>query len=229
MQEIQSIDIRKAILLDNDQEAERLRELLKAQNVYMVNLMASPGAGKTSLLIQTIRRLSTRYRIAVIEGDIESMVDSYKIADEKAEAVQIQTGGACHLDAAMIRHGIERLDLTQLDLVFIENIGNLVCPAEFDTGADMRAMILSVPEGDDKPLKYPLMFSVCDALVVNKADYLPDPGFDLEVLEGRVRATNPDIRIFPLSCRKQVGLDQWCEYLTERVEAKRTKLCKGEL
>ena len=220
-EEIQSIDIRQAILLDNDREAAALREKLSGHNIFMVNLMASPGAGKTSLLIQTIRRLGERFRIGVIEGDIESMVESYKIADENAVAVQIQTGGACHLDAAMIRHGIDRLDLDNLDLVFIENIGNLVCPAEFDTGADMRTMILSVPEGDDKPLKYPLMFSVCDALVVNKTDYLPDPGFRIDVLEQRVRTLNHNIRVFPVSCRAETGLDAWCGFLAEQVEKKR--------
>ena len=220
MDGIQFIDIEKAILLDNDQEAARIRTELAEKQVYLVNLMASPGAGKTSLLVQTIRRLRERYRLGVIEGDIDSMVDAYKIADEQAAAVQIKTGGACHVDAAMITHGLAQMDLDGLDCVFIENVGNLVCPAEFDTGADLKVMILSVPEGDDKPLKYPLMFSVCDALIVNKADYLPDPGFDLEVLEDRVRKLNPDIKIFPVSCRADTGLEAWCAWLGEKIAQK---------
>lgn len=220
MEEIKVIDIRKAILLDNDREADKLRRRLSENQVFMVNLMASPGAGKTSLLIQTIRMLKEKLRIGVIEGDIESVVDAEKIMEEEAVAVQIQTGGACHLDAAMVRHGIDQMNLEELDLVFIENIGNLVCPAEFDTGADLKVMILSVPEGDDKPLKYPLMFSVCDALIVNKSDYLPDPGFDLAVLEKRVKRLNPDIRIFPVSCRYGVGLEDWADWLLQCVSAK---------
>lgn len=220
MKEIQLIDIEQAILLDNDQEAAKIRTQLAEKQVYLVNLMASPGAGKTSLLVQTIRRLKDRFRLGVIEGDIDSMVDAYKIADEQAEAVQIKTGGACHVDAAMITHGLEQMDLDGLDCVFIENVGNLVCPAEFDTGADLKVMILSVPEGDDKPLKYPLMFSVCDALVVNKTDYLPDPGFDLAVLEERVRRLNPNIQIFPVSCRGGDGLEAWSAWLRAKIAEK---------
>lgn len=221
MEEIKVIDIRKAILLDNDREADKLRRRLSENQVFMVNLMASPGAGKTSLLIQTIRQLKEMLRIGVIEGDIESVVDAEKIMAEEAVAVQIQTGGACHLDAAMVRHGIDQLNLEELDLVFIENIGNLVCPAEFDTGADLKVMILSVPEGDDKPLKYPLMFSVCDVLIVNKTDYLPDPGFDLEVLEKRVKRLNPDVKIFPVSCRQGTGFKEWAGWFCEQVYAKK--------
>lgn len=217
MEEIKVIDIRRAILLDNDREAEKLRKRMRDNGVFMVNLMASPGAGKTTFLIQTIRRLKSQLRIGVVEGDIDSTVDSEKIANEEAVAVQIQTGGACHLDASMIRLGIDQLDLDALDLVFVENIGNLVCPAEFDTGANLKVMILSVPEGDDKPLKYPLMFSVCDVLIVNKADYLPDSGFDLETLERRVRRLNPDIRIFVVSSRRETGLEAWCDWLQKRV------------
>lgn len=217
MDEIKIIDIRQEILLDNDREAEKLRQRLRKNKVFMVNLMASPGAGKTSFLIQTIRRLRAALRIGVVEGDIDSVVDAEKISEEETVAVQIQTGGACHLDAAMVRHGVDQLDLEALDLVFIENIGNLVCPAEFDTGANLKVMILSVPEGDDKPLKYPLMFSVCDVLIVNKSDYLPDPGFDLETLERRVRRLNPDIRIFVVSCRGETGLDEWCDWLQKKI------------
>lgn len=223
MNEIKLINIQQAILLDNDREAEKLRRRLAEKKVFMVNLMASPGAGKTSLLIQTIRRLRGKLRVGVVEGDIDSMVDSYKVADEQVAAVQIKTGGACHLDAAMIKQGIDCLNLDELDLIFIENIGNLVCPAEFDTGADIKVMILSVPEGDDKPLKYPLMFSVCDAMVINKTDYLPDPGFNPETLVQHVRRLNPNIEIFPLSCRQEIGLVTWCDWLERKVIAKRSK------
>ena len=218
--EIQMIDIKEAILQDNDQEADTIRKELGEKGVFMVNLMASPGAGKTSLLIQTAQRMKEKYAIGVVEGDIESMVDSYKMAAEGVDAVQIRTGGSCHLDAAMIRHGLDKMDLDKLDLVFIENIGNLVCPAEFDTGADLKVMILSVPEGDDKPLKYPLMFSVCDCLIVNKADYLPDPGFDLAKMESYVRKLNPDIKIIPVSCRQGTGVGEWCDWLEAKINSK---------
>jgi len=220
MNVIKSIDIQQEILLDNDREAEKLRRQLAEKQVFMVNLMASPGAGKTSLLIQTIRRLRGKLRIGVVEGDIDSMVDSYKVADEQVATVQIKTGGACHLDAAMVKHGIDCLNLDELDLIFIENIGNLVCPAEFDTGADLKVMILSVPEGDDKPMKYPLIFSVCDALVINKTDYLPDPGFNPDALVQHVRRLNPNIEIFSLSCRQEIGLDTWCDWLERKVTVK---------
>ena len=213
---IKTIDLKEAILLDNDMMAASLRKKLREKNVFMVNLMASPGAGKTSLLIQTIRRMKNDFQIGVIEGDIDSMVDSYKISDEGVQVVQLHTGGSCHVDAAMISHVIDHLDLDQLDLLFLENVGNLVCPAEFDTGANLKAMILSVPEGDDKPLKYPLMFSICDALIVNKADYLPDPGFDPAALERYVRKLNPDIHLFQVSCRAETGLESWCSWLAEQ-------------
>ena len=217
MEIIQLVDIAQAILLDNDQEAERIRRCLGEKHVFFLNLMASPGAGKTSLLVQTIRRLRGELRLGVIEGDIDSMVDACRVAEEDAAAIQIKTGGACHVDAAMITHGLEQMDLDALDCIFLENVGNLVCPAEFDTGADLKTMILSVPEGDDKPLKYPLMFSVCDVLIVNKTDYLPDPGFDLDTLERRVRRLNPNIQIFQVSCRDGSGLDAWCGWLKERI------------
>jgi len=183
----------------------------------MLNLMASPGAGKTSLILETIRRLQDEFRIAVIEGDIDSVVDAEKVAALGIPAVQLRTGGACHLDAPMIRMALDGMDLSVLDLLVIENVGNLVCPAEFDTGATKRAMILSVPEGDDKPLKYPLMFTVCDALVVNKIDYLPDPGFDMAVMKERAFRLNPDIRIFEVSCRTGEGLDVWVRWLRAQV------------
>ena len=219
MADIRLIEIREEILSDNLQLAEEIRQDLLREGVFMLNLMASPGGGKTSLILDTIHRLRDEFRIAVIEGDIESTVDSEKVAALGIPAVQLRTGGACHLDAPMIRMALDGMDLSAVDLLLIENVGNLVCPAEFDTGATIRAMILSVPEGDDKPLKYPLMFSVCDALVVNKIDYLPDPGFSMAALKERVLKLNPGIRIFEVSCRTGEGLDEWVRWLREQAGA----------
>lgn len=185
----------------------------------MLNLMSAPGAGKTSLVLETIRRMKADCRIGVIEGDIESQVDSEKIAAEGIPAVQLRTGGACHLDAAMIDAGLKAMPLGALDLIIIENVVNLVCPAEFDTGANRKAMILSVPEGDDKVLKYPLMFSVCDALIINKIDYLPLADFDVPVLKDRARKLNPGIAIVETSCRTGEGLDAWCDWLRGEIPA----------
>ncbi|MFK5953218.1 MAG: hydrogenase nickel incorporation protein HypB [Desulfobacterium sp.] len=213
MEEIRLIDIKKAVLSDNKDLADTIREQLHRQNVFMVNLMASPGSGKTSLLLETIRRMKDNIRIGVIEGDIESVVDSEKIAAEGIPAVQLRTGGACHLDAPMINEALETMDLNTLDLVFIENVGNLVCPAEFDTGASRRVMILSVPEGHDKVIKYPLMFSVCDALVVNKIDCLSMFDFDMDILQQQVKKLNPQMKIFMTSCRTEEGIDDWCSWL----------------
>jgi hydrogenase nickel incorporation protein HypB len=217
MNEIKLIDVRKNILTDNENQAEVIRSELKSKHVFMTNVMASPGAGKTSVIIQTIRRLQHELRLAVIEGDVESTVDAEKILREGIPAVQIQTGGACHLDAPMITAGLADLELDELDLVFIENIGNLICPAEFDTGSNLNVMILSVPEGDDKVLKYPLMFTVCDVLLVNKIDYLQITDFDMELLHRRVHELNPRMRIFEISCRTGDGVDAWCSWLKDRV------------
>ena len=211
--DVHYIDIKKAILSYNQDLAEQIREELRVKKVFMLNLMSSPGAGKTSLLLETIRRMKKDIRIGVIEGDIESVVDSEKIAAEGIPAVQLRTGGSCHLDAPMISTGLSVLALDDLDLIFIEYVGNLVCPAEFDTGATRKAMILSVPEGDDKVLKYPLMFSVCDALVISKIDYLPLTDFDMAALKERVRSLNPEIAVFETSCRTGEGLDEWCDWL----------------
>jgi hydrogenase nickel incorporation protein HypB len=220
MDEIKLIDIRENILSDNENQAEVIRQRLAEKKVFMLNLMASPGAGKTSVIIQTIRQLKERLRIAVIEGDVESTVDSEKILAEGIPAVQIRTGGACHLDAPMITAALDKLDLEACDLLFIENIGNLICPAEFDTGANLKVMILSVPEGDDKILKYPLMFSVCDVLLVNKIDYLGGSDFDMELLSRRARELNPRMKVFKVSCKTGVGMDEWCQWLAEKAKAK---------
>jgi hydrogenase nickel incorporation protein HypB len=219
-EEIKIIDVRKNILSDNENQAELIRQDLQSKKVFMVNLMASPGAGKTSLIISTLRLLKNQVRIGVVEGDVESTVDTEKILREGVPAVQIQTGGACHLDAPMINAGLGDLDLANLDFVFIENIGNLICPAEFDTGSDLRVMILSVPEGDDKVLKYPLMFTVCDALIVNKTDYLSIADFDMPLLHRRVQELNPKMKVFEVSCRTGSGMKEWSQWLLDRVQKK---------
>jgi len=219
MSKIQLIEVKEDILSDNDAAAKTLRDALKKEKTFMVNLMASPGAGKTSLLLQTIRALRNDLKIAVIEADIDSMVDAEKIAETGIQSIQLRTGGFCHLDVSMVKKGLAALDTSALDVIFIENIGNLVCPAEFDTGATMDIMILSVPEGDDKPLKYPLMFSKCQALIVNKMDYLPLSDFSVERMEKRVRRLNPNIKIFTVSCKTGEGIDRWAAWLLAAVNS----------
>ncbi|HWR69232.1 MAG TPA: hydrogenase nickel incorporation protein HypB [Desulfomonilia bacterium] len=219
MAEIQLIEIKEEILSDNKKEAENLRKLLKDRKTFLLNLMSSPGAGKTTLILKTIERLKDRLRIGVLEADIDSVVDAEKVAKVGIPAVQIRTGGFCHLDASMVMRGLDAFDLSSLDLVIIENVGNLVCPAEFDTGAVRNAMILSVPEGDDKPLKYPLMFSVCDVLLVNKVDYLDMSDFDMQALYARVRTLNPKISIIETSSKTGQGIDAWSEWLEREVKA----------
>ena len=219
MSEIQLIEVKEDILADNDAAAKELRNTLKNEKTFMVNLMASPGAGKTSLLLQTIRALRNDLKIAVIEADIDSVVDAEKIAETGIQSIQLRTGGFCHLDVSMVKKGLAALDTRSLDLIFIENIGNLVCPAEFDTGATIDIMILSVPEGDDKPLKYPLMFSKCHALIVNKTDYLHLSDFNMERMEERVRRLNPDINIFKASCKTGEGIDHWAGWLLKTVQS----------
>ncbi len=213
MVDVRLIDVKKDILSDNKSRAVENRDMLRRNRVFMVNLMASPGAGKTSLLLCTIRELKETCRIGVIEGDIASAIDAEKVAEEGIPAVQLRTGGFCHLDAAMIGKALKELDLNNLDLLMVENVGNLVCPAEFDIGESKKAMILSVPEGDDKPLKYPLMFSVCDVLVINKIDYLVEGDFDMAALKQRVFSLNPAIQIFEVSCRSGEGIDAWINWL----------------
>jgi len=219
MDKVRLIDIRETVLSDNSDLAVQIRKNLKDNKVFMLNLMASPGAGKTTLIIETLRRLKDEYKLAVIEGDIESQVDADKVAAEGVSAVQLRTGGACHLDAPMIKEALATLELPALDALVIENIGNLVCPAEFDLGENCKVVVLSVPEGDDKALKYPLIFSVCDVLVISKADYLAVSDFDPELLAERVRRLNPSIRIFTTSCKTGAGLDQWCSWLGDQIKA----------
>jgi hydrogenase nickel incorporation protein HypB len=220
MEEIKIIDIKRNILSENEDQADLIRQDLALRDVFMLNVMSSPGSGKTSIIIETIKRLKDQVRIAVVEGDIESIVDSEKIIAQGVPAVQIRTGGACHLDAPMVSAALDQLDLNLYDVLFIENIGNLVCPAEFDTGSDLKVMLLSIPEGDDKILKYPLMFSVSDVLLVNKMDYLPVSDFNLALLNRRAHELNPGIKIFEISCKSGSGLIEWSHWLLEKIRSK---------
>jgi hydrogenase nickel incorporation protein HypB len=217
MPEIKLIEIREEILADNKVLAEEIRDLLHKKRTFMLNIMSSPGSDKTSLILQTIRKMKGAFKIGVIEGDIDSTVDAEKVLREGVTAIQLKTGGFCHLDASMLQKALKELDLSNLDLIIIENVGNLVCPAEFDTGSIKNAMILSIPEGDDKPLKYPLMFTVCDVLIVNKTDYLEGSDFDMQALENRVLKLNPAIKIFKLSCKTGVGVNTWTDWLEGEV------------
>jgi hydrogenase nickel incorporation protein HypB len=210
---IRLIDIKEEILSDNKGLADKIRKTLKNGNIFMLNIMGSPGAGKTSLILKTIESLADRYRIAVIEADIDSMVDSEKVTALGIRTVQIHTGGFCHVDANMIEKALESLPLEELDLIILENVGNLVCPAETDTGAIRNIVILSIPEGDDKPLKYPLIFTVSDVLVINKLDYLEMSDFSLEFIRERARALNGKIQLFPVSCKTSIGLSDWIRWV----------------
>ena len=218
MDEVKIIEIKKSVFADNEKDADALRQELKAKGVYLLNLMSSPGSGKTTTLIQTINRIKDRVRVAVMEADIDSDVDAVKIKEATGiDSIQLHTGGMCHLDAEMTRQGLDNLPDGKYDLVVLENVGNLVCPAEFDTGAVRNAMILSVPEGDDKPLKYPLMFSVCDVVVVNKMDVLPYFNFDLEKCREHVRMRNPNARVIPISAKTGEGVDVFADWLVQEV------------
>jgi hydrogenase nickel incorporation protein HypB len=194
-----------------------LRDKLTKEKTFLLNLMSSPGAGKTSLILKTIEKLRNDLQMGVIEADIDSMVDAEKVAAQGISAIQLKTGGFCHLDASMVEKGLDNMDLGKFDLIVIENVGNLVCPAEFDTGAIKNIMILSVPEGDDKPLKYPLMFTVCDVLVVNKVDYMEFSDFDIKAMRERVLNLNPEIKIFEVSAKTGQGIETWTDWLKEEV------------
>jgi len=217
--EVRIIEVKQNILANNNKQAGKLRENLRQQKTFLLNLMSSPGSGKTSVILGTIALLRDKLSIGVMEADIDSAVDAEKIAAVGIPAVQLRTGGLCHLDSSMTAQGLKELNPANLDLVIIENVGNLVCPAEFDTGAVKNAMILSVPEGDDKPLKYPLMFSTCDALLINKIDYLTIADFDVEAVKKRVTALNPDIKIFEVSAKTGQGMQVWADWLYQEVLA----------
>ena len=213
------LEIKQSVFENNDREADKLREELKRNKTFLLNLMSSPGSGKTTTLRRTIEALKDELRIGIMEADIDSDVDAATIEKTGVKVIQLHTGGMCHLDAGMTRQGLEGLGVEDVDLAILENIGNLVCPAEFDTGAVKNAMILSVPEGDDKPLKYPLMFSVCDVLLINKIDVLPYFDFDLEACEKYVRRLNPNMKIIPISARTGEGIDEWANWLREQIRA----------
>ena len=217
MSEVRIIEIKESVFADNDRQADALRRELKSDKVFLMNLMSSPGSGKTTVLGRTIDGLKDRLRIGVMEADIDSDVDARTIAETGVKAIQLHTGGMCHLDAEMTRQGLEALDVRGLDLAILENVGNLVCPAEFDTGASANVMILSVPEGHDKPLKYPLMFRVCDAVLINKIDVLPYFDFDMERVEEYIHMRNPDAKIFPVSAKTGEGMAAWPDWLEARV------------
>lgn len=211
------LEIKKSVFEDNNKDAQNLREQLKGEKIFLLNLMSSPGAGKTTTLVKTINALKDEMSIAVMEADIDSDVDAKIISETGAKVIQLHTGGMCHLDADMTRQGIKGLDATGAELIILENVGNLVCPAEFDTGAIKNAMILSVPEGDDKPLKYPLMFSICDVLLINKIDALHIFDFDMDTCVGRVKKLNPDITVIPISAKTGEGIDEWVNWLRTQV------------
>ena len=218
MDEVRIIEIKKSIFDDNDKDANRLREELKAKGVFLLNLMSSPGSGKTTTLISTINALKDKIKIAVMEADIDSDVDAIKIKEATGvQSIQLHTGGMCHLDAEMTRQGLRGLDLNDVDLVVLENVGNLVCPAEFDTGASKNCMILSVPEGHDKPLKYPLMFSICDLVIINKMDVAPYFDFDLDKCIQYIKMRNPNAEIIPICAKTGQGVDKFADWIIKNI------------
>lgn len=218
MDEVKIIEIKKSVFADNEKDAAALRQELKRRGVLLLNLMSAPGSGKTSTLVQVINRLKDKIRIAVMEADIDSAVDAVRVKEATGvPCIQLHTGGMCHLDAEMTRQGLDGLDLDHVDLVVLENVGNLVCPAEFDTGATVNAMILSVPEGDDKPLKYPLMFTVCDLVLVNKIDVMPYFDFDLEKCRGYICRRNMRARVIPISAKTGEGIDQFADWILSQI------------
>ena len=225
MDEIRVIEIKKSVFANNEKDADALRAELKQKGVFLLNLMSAPGSGKTTTLIQLINRIKDKIRVAVMEADIDSDVDAVKIKEATGvPSIQLHTGGMCHLDAEMTRQGLDNIKTGDMDLVILENVGNLVCPAEFDTGATRNAMILSVPEGDDKPLKYPLMFTVCDLVIINKTDTLPYFDFDMDKCRTNILKRNPNAEIIPISAKTGDGLDTLAEWLLHEVNSLNPKL-----
>lgn len=219
MSEFKVIEIKKSVFENNDREADKVREQLKKDRTFLLNLMSSPGSGKTTTLKATIAALKNEYKIGVMEADIDSDVDAKAISETGAKSIQLHTGGMCHLDAGMTKQGLESFDSNELDFVVLENVGNLVCPAEFDTGASKNAMILSVPEGDDKPLKYPLMFTVSDVVLINKIDTKSVFDFDDEAVVKRIKKLNPNAEIFFISAKTGEGIDAWADWLRREIDA----------
>jgi hydrogenase nickel incorporation protein HypB len=218
MDNVRVIEVKRSIFESNDQDAEKLRGELKKSKTFLLNLMSSPGSGKTTTLTRTIELLKDKYRIGVMEADIDSDVDARTIAATGVKAIQLHTGGMCHLDADMTRQGIKELGVEDVDFAILENVGNLVCPAEFDTGSTKNAMILSVPEGHDKPLKYPLMFSICDVVLINKIDVMPYFDFDLEKCKENILLRNPKAKIIPICAKTGEGMKDWADWLSENIE-----------
>lgn len=218
MDKFKVLEIKKSVFSSNEKRADELRDQLKEKKLFLLNLMSSPGSGKTTTLTRTIEALKEELRIGVMEADIDSDVDAKTISDLGVKTIQLHTGGMCHLDAGMTAQGLEGLEADELDLSILENVGNLVCPAEFDTGAVKNAMILSVPEGDDKPLKYPLMFSVCDVVLINKVDVIPYFDFDMEACKKNILMRNPKAKIIPISAKTGEGMQQWFDWLLDEVK-----------
>lgn len=218
METVKIIEIKQSVYESNDIEADKLRKELKERGIFLLNLMSSPGSGKTTTLTQVISKMKDKYRIGVMEADIDSDVDAKTIAKLGVESIQLHTGGMCHLDADMTRQGLQELTDKSIEFAILENVGNLVCPAEFDTGSSMNAMILSVPEGDDKPLKYPLMFSICDLVIINKTDVMPYFDFDMNKCIENVKMRNKDAKIIPISAKIGEGIDELTRYLSDRID-----------
>ena len=218
MGEFKVLEIKQSIFEDNDKDAEAVRAELKEKGVFLLNLMSSPGSGKTTTLCRTIELLKNQLRIGIMEADIDSDVDAKTIAEQGVKSIQLHTGGMCHLDADMTRQGLKGLGIEDVDLAILENGGNLVCPAEFDTGSVKNAMILSVPEGHDKPLKYPLMFSICDVVLINKIDVMPYFDFDLEKCKEYISMRNPNAKVIPICARTGEGMEEWAAWLKEEVK-----------
>lgn len=218
MEKYKVIEIKQSVFDDNDKHANLLREELKHEKTFLLNLMSSPGSGKTTTLLRTIEVLKNEINIGVMEADIDSDVDASTISKTGAKVIQLHTGGMCHLDSDMTKQGLKELGTEDIDFAILENVGNLVCPAEFDTGASKNAMILSVPEGDDKPLKYPLMFSIVDVLLINKIDAMDYFDFDIEAVKERVKKLNPDVKVIPISARTGEGIEEWAEWIRSEVK-----------
>lgn len=219
MGNVRVLEIKESVYADNDRQADQLRAELKEKKVFLLNLMSSPGSGKTTTLLRTIEALKDEFTIGVMEADIDSAIDAETISKTGVKSIQLHTGGMCHLDAAMTRQGIEGLDTEGIDLAILENVGNLVCPAEFDTGASKNAMILSVPEGHDKPLKYPLMFQICDVVIINKIDVLPYFDFDLKLAEQYIHQRNPKAEVIPICAKTGEGIEVWADYLRAQIRS----------
>lgn len=219
MDKVRVIEIKQSVFANNDKQADILREENRKNGVFLLNLMSSPGSGKTTTLTRTIEALKDKIKIGVMEADIDSDVDAIKIAKTGVKSIQLHTGGMCHLDASMTRQGLEELGTDDIDLAILENVGNLVCPAEFDTGATKNAMILSVPEGEDKPLKYPLMFSVCDVVLINKIDVMPYFDFDLDKCKEYIKMRNPKAKVIPICAKTGEGISEWAQWLLENINA----------